>query len=276
MKEAIGNVLVVKVGTSTLTQKQVNGTERLDITAFERIGEQLVELQKVGTGIVLVSSAAITAGIAEVGLSVRPNRTTHMHELQRLASIGWRQVLNTWSDAMGGTTIGELLLTQHELNLRREHDQLLRVTHTLLSHGDIVVANENDAITHKEIAFGDNDSLAATFAAQIKHSALFGGSVRLVILTDVHGVYANKDDTSSIIRHIDRIADYRHLAGGAGSRHGTGGMVTKFDAARIATENGVTMFIANGRTEGAIKQALAGEIGAKFTCSAQLAGVVKQ
>jgi glutamate 5-kinase len=264
MKKVIKDVLVVKVGTSTLTQKHTDGSERLDVASFERIGKQLAELQSGGLGIVLVSSAAITAGMTETGLFVRPSRTTHMNELQRLASIGWRHVMNAWSDAMAEKTIGELLLTQRELNLASERDELLRVTHTLLSHGNIAVANENDAITHEEIAFGDNDSLAATFAAQIKRSALFSGRVRLVVLTDVDGVYTDKNDSSTIIRHIANLKEYLYLADGAGSRNGTGGMVTKFEAARIAMQYGVEMFIANGRQENVLHNALNGEAGTRF------------
>ncbi|HEV2402629.1 MAG TPA: hypothetical protein VGS08_00320 [Candidatus Saccharimonadales bacterium] len=258
------DIVVVKVGTSTLTEKQADGRESLDRSAFRRIGTQLMGLREAGYGTVLVSSAAITAGMAITGQSARPSRATHMHELQRLASIGQRHILNAWAEASPGSTIGELLLTRHELDLASERDELLTVTHTLLTHGDIAIANENDSIAHEEIAFGDNDTLAATFAACIGRSALFGGQVRLVLLTDVDGVYADKDDPSSIIRQIDDIDAYEQLAGGAGSANGTGGMVTKFAAARIAMEHGIPMWIANGKTEDVIQLALRGEAGTGF------------
>lgn len=290
--ETIRDVLVVKVGTSTLTETQTDGSERLDSESFQRIGKQIVELQDSGTHVVLVSSAAITAGMAATGLTARPDKATGMHELQRLASIGWRGVMNEWSGALAGNagsaenstnsassvslvssattsesgrTIGELLLTNHELKLESEREEALRVAHTLLSHGDIPIVNENDAITHKEISFGDNDTLAAQFAACIGRSALFDCRVRLVVLSDVHGVYADKGDESTVIGQIDDIQSLEHLAGGARSKNSVGGMATKFAAAKIATANGVEMWIAHGRSDNAIQRALDGDIGTRFS-----------
>ncbi len=261
MKDVIDNVLVLKVGTNTLVERTVDGSERLDKASFERLGRQVLELQDAGQSIVIVSSAAITAGMVEVGLK---SRSTEMSELQRLASIGWRHVLNAWDSALRRKTIGELLLTQRELGMSTERDEALRVTYTLLKHGDIAVANENDAITHEEIAFGDNDTLAATYAAQISRSSLFGSNVRLVLLSDIDGVYGDVNDASSVIATIDDIGQFEHLAKGATSQNGTGGMVTKFSAAKIANANGVEMWVANGRIENAIQRTLNGEIGTHF------------
>jgi glutamate 5-kinase len=202
--------------------------------------------------------------MVETGLKFRPSKETHMHELQRLASIGWRQILNAWDAALGQKTIGELLLTQKELGLKHEREEVLRVTHALLSHDDIAVANENDAITHEEIAFGDNDTLAAAFAAKLRHSSLFGNNVRLVLLSDIDGVYADVGEASSVISTIENITAHEHLAQGAINSSGTGGMITKFTAARIANENGIDMWIANGRVEDAIERTLKGELGTRF------------
>ncbi len=269
MKE-LQNVLVVKVGTNTLIKKQADGLERLDMASFRRIGQQVLGLQKQNTQTALVSSGAITAGMVATGCESRPSKQTRdgMVALQRLASIGWRHILNAWDDALDAATTGGVLLTRHELNLASERDELLHVTHSMLSRGDVVIANENDVIAHEQIAFGDNDTLAATYAAQMNRSGLFG-TVGLVILSDVHGLYRDKHDARTLIRTVDDIASYRHLAGGAGSANGTGGMKTKFDAARIATEAGVTMWIANGRTDDAIQFALQGKIGTEFTCATQ-------
>jgi glutamate 5-kinase len=261
--EKTRDVLVVKVGTSTLTETQEDGSERLDAESFRRIGKQIVEIQESGVHVVLVSSAAITAGMASSGLTARPNKGTEVHELQRLASTGWRKVLNAWESALAGKTIGELLITQHELDLDSERDELIRVICTLLSHGDIPIINENDAITHEEIAFGDNDILAASFAVRLHRSAMFG-RVRLVILSDVDGVYTDKNDPGSVIKRIDDIDAYEHVAGKAASPNGTGGMKAKFKAAKLVTENGVEMWITHGRTDKAIQRALDNEIGTGF------------
>lgn len=255
---------VIKVGTNTLIERRDDGSERLDAASFRRIGRQVLQLREAGTGVVIVSSAAITAGMVATGLTTRPDMQTEMPELQRLASIGWRHVLNAWDGALPGATIGELLLTQRELDFQHERDEVLGVTHTLLHHGDIAIANENDAITHEEIAFGDNDRLAATFAARLNRSALFG-RVSLVVLSDVHGVYRDVRDPTSVISEIHDIAQYTHLANGTTKPGATGGMTTKFAAARIARDNGVPMYIAHGRTDSAIQRTLDGEIGTSFT-----------
>ncbi len=265
--EVIDNILVLKVGTNTLIEKQADGSERLDTASFERIGKQVLALQEQGQHVVIVSSGAITAGMVESEMRIRPQKATEMAKLQRLASIGWRHVLNKWAGALDNSHVGELLLTKQELSMNEERDEALKVTHTLLSYGDTAIVNENDVITHQEIAFGDNDTLAATFAAQIGRAVLFGSNVRLMLLSDIDGVYADINDSESVIRQINDIEEYVHLAGGTNGDYGTGGMITKFMAARIATSNGVDMWIANGRTENVIERALAGEVGTHFTAT---------
>lgn len=261
--EIMNSVLVLKVGSSSLSEQHLNGTEHLDQSSFQRIGKQILELQKSGTGIVLVSSAAITAGMEITNTRPRPNKATQMPELQRLASIGWRRVLNAWGDALQPATIGELLLTRSELGIKQERKEALQVTRSLLSHGNIPIINENDAIAHEEIAFGDNDTLAAILAARMNRSSLFP-AVELMILSDIDGVYADPSDTSSIIPTIASIDDYEHLAQGTNNCNGTGGMKTKFTAARIAAASGVDTRIANGKRENVIQQALANQTGTHF------------
>lgn len=264
MNEIINDVLVIKVGTNTLLEKQADGSERLDIASFARIGQQVLALQEEGKSIVIVSSGAITAGMVEVGLHSRPRKETEMTDLQRLASIGWRHVLNRWGTALQGRVVGELLLTRQELGMESERKEALSVMHALLRHSEIAVINENDAISHVEIAFGDNDTLAATIAAQIRRSKIFGNQVQLVLLSDIDGVYADLDDRGSVLRTITNADQYLHLAQDSRAVNGTGGMVTKFAAAEIANKNGVDMYIANGRVDNAIALALAGQIGTRF------------
>lgn len=260
MKEIIEDVLVVKVGTNTLLEKLGDESERLDTESFRRIGRQVLALHDRGTQIILVTSGAITAGSVATGES---RHGKSVPELQRLAAIGWRHILNAWADALEGATTSSVLLTQHELSLSNERTELLAVTHTMLSRGDIVIANENDAIAHEEIAFGDNDTLGATYAAHLRHLALFG-KVGYVILSDVNGVYEDKNDASTLIRVIDDIDRYEYLAGGTMSANGTGGMKTKFMAGRIARAGGVPMWITHGRSDNAIAGAIAGELGTAF------------
>lgn len=264
MKKIIDNILVIKVGTSSLTKTLANRQVALDFASFRRLGEQITKLREKNYHVVIVSSAAITAGMVDVGLTIRPDTHSDMPNLQRLASIGWRHVLNAWGDALPGVSVGELLLTRRELESRQEEAEALRVSYELMSHGNIPIINENDAITHEEIAFGDNDTLAAIFTSKIKQSKLFGDNVSLIILSDVHGVYADIDDEHSIIKEIDDIAAYQDIAQQSSSSVGTGGMITKFAAAQIVHECEADMYIANGRTENALERVLRSEIGTHF------------
>lgn len=258
----IDNIVVVKIGTSVLADTYPDGRQELNLESFRRIGKDILSLETSGMHVVIVTSAAITAGMAEGGLTKRPDKATAVPELQRLSSIGWRPLLNAWDDALPGRATGSLQLTRHELDsVSSERSEALQTTYSLLNHGQTPIVNENDAITHSEIAFGDNDTLAATYATHMARSALFGNNIRVVLLSDVHGVYKDKDDPTSVIRTIVDIDDYEHLAGNAGSDNGTGGMKTKFAAARIVTRAGLAMYITHGRTDNAIRLALDGEIG---------------
>jgi glutamate 5-kinase len=264
VSKIIDNVLVVKVGTSTLTKIQPNGQVALDFESFKRLGRQITDLQQYGYHVVIVSSAAITAGMVDVGLTVRPDANNDMPNLQRLASIGWRHILNAWSDAMDGVSIGELLLTKRELESNKEEAEALRVSYELITHGNIPIINENDAITHEEIAFGDNDTLAAIFTSKIKQSKLFGDNVSLIILSDIHGVYADINNEHSIIKQINDVDVHEHIAHNSSGNLGTGGMITKFAAAKIIRQSGADMYIANGRTNSVIQHALDKKIGTHF------------
>lgn len=268
MAKKLDNIVVVKVGTTSMFRHEA-GRELLDRQAMQRIGSQVIRLKEQGFHVPIVSSGAVTAGMEATRISVRPDGEEAMPEIQRLATIGWRHVLNAWFDAMGVEN-GGLLVTRRELNLDTpEHDEALRTTHTLLSHGEIPILNENDGITHGELtnqSFGQNDELSAIYAAQIAKSELFGSNVRLVLLSDVDGVYSDVNDPSSIIKEISLsdIAQYKHHAGGPNGVHGKGGMKTKFEAAKIAAAAGVEMWIANGQTENAIQLAMDGGIGTHF------------
>lgn len=260
------DILIIKVGTSTLTTEKKWETA-LDTESFSRIGSQIVDLQDEGYKPIIVSSAAITAGMVATRTLRRPGKERRMPELQRLASVGWRLILNEWDAALPGKTIGELLLTKNELDMPVEREEVLRVTERLLYHGEIPVVNENDPVSHDEIAYGDNDTLSATFAAKIAQSKLFNRNVKLVLLSDVDGVHEDYGNSEALITYVDDIDKYAHLAGDSRSANASGGMRTKFDAAKIATEAGVEMWIANGRTENAIERAINGEIGTYFGLS---------
>lgn len=254
-------ILVIKVGTSTLSTHTETGESTLDIAAFNSIAQQAVSLQEQGYGIVIVSSAAITAGMNHTQTAERPS---DMPALQRMASIGWRIILNTWATAFSGHTVGELLVTRRELDRPQESSELVRVIDQLLTHNDICIINENDALTHEEIAFGDNDTLAAHVAALLHERKIATDGVLFTILSDIEGVYEDRSNPATILREIDDIDRLSHLAGDSDSSYGTGGMITKFQAAKIAGASGVDTWVGRGKNELVLSQLLNGTTGTHF------------
>lgn len=182
-----------------------------------------------------------------------------------MACLGQTALMQAWQKALAPQVVGQLLITNHELD-HAEGLELLQVIMCLLKYRDIPVVNENDAISHGEITFGDNDMLAAHLAVLL-HTSQFFERTRLIVLSDIDGVYKDIADKKSVISTIDNIDAYQHVAGDAGSTNGTGGMASKFQAAKIATKNGVEMYIANGRTARSIERTLKGEIGTRFTAT---------
>lgn len=263
MEAITQDVLVVKVGTNTLIEKDNSGAERIDEASFRRIGQQILKVQRRNIHPIIVSSGAITAGM--VGANETRNRQDlEMPELQRLASIGWRHVLNAWATALEGATVGELLLTRHDLEMQDEREEATQTIHCLLSHGDIPIINENDAISHEEIAFSDNDTLSAHVAVNIAASPLFCGAVKLLLLSDVNGVRSDVGDPNSVIPKIGDISCHIHLAHDTPHQNGTGGMLTKFGAGKIANSHNIDMWIANGREPDVISRAINGQTGTYF------------
>lgn len=258
------NLVVIKVGTSSLaTTEATSGIPCLDKAAFQRIGAQVIELHK-DNDVVIVTSGAIAAGMGKTRMSERPNPETQMEELQRLASVGNINLLNAWQSALGLIVVGGLLLTRLDLERRdNKSSSAINTICTHLSHCDVPVINENDAIATEEIKFGDNDTLSAIVAAQLKH-AYPERDVKLVLLSDVDGLYERPGDSSSRIKIVTNLEEVAHFARGAGTENGTGGMVTKIAAAKIATQAGVHMWIANGQKEAGITGALAGSTGTHF------------
>ena len=261
----LNDIVVVKVGTSVLADTYSDGSQELNMEAFQRISRDITALTEKGSHIILITSGAITAGMSEVGINKRPDSKDEIPELQRLASIGWRPLLNAWDEALSPLLTGSLLLTKNELDLdSSERNEAIMTTYSLLKSNNIPIVNENDAITHEQIAFGDNDTLSAIYATYLSRSKLFGNLIKLVLLTNVDGVYSRENDADSVIRVIDDLDKYQHLANDTSSENGTGGMTTKFEAGRIALDAGIEMRIANGRTKQPIQKALNDVIGTKF------------
>ena len=192
-----------------------------------------------------MSSGAIAAGVEGLGLRKRPTAIT---ELQAAASVGQGLLTHEYSTLFGehGLKVGQVLLTQYDITHRQQYLNSRNTLKTLLRLGIVPVVNENDATAVDEIKFGDNDTLAALVAS------LVGANI-LILLSDIDGLYTcdpRQGNGACLIEEVNNItSEVEKIAGGVGSQFGSGGMVTKVQAARIAVFAQVGMFIANGRRE---------------------------
>ncbi|MBW3084437.1 Glutamate 5-kinase [Austwickia sp. TVS 96-490-7B] len=245
--------IVVKVGSSSLTTAE----GILDVTRLGAISDALAARRLRGHQVVLVSSGAVAAGITPLGLTARPR---DLATQQAAASVGQGALIAAYTEAFGrhGLGVGQVLLTAADLNRSGHYVNARRALIRLMRLGIVPVVNENDAVATDEIRFGDNDRLAALVAHLV-------GAGALVLLTDTDALYDGPptEPTSVRLPLIRGAQDLRGIRiGGSGSLVGTGGMVTKVDAARIATGAGVPTLLA---AAGQIEDALAGaDVGTVF------------
>lgn len=254
--------VVVKIGTSTLTYN--NG--KLNLFRIEKLVRELADLANQGKEMILVTSGAVGAGLDRLGSTERPKT---IPEKQAVAAIGQGILMHMYEKLFAeyGQIVAQVLLTRensvkHKLYINSRNTLL-----TLLKMGVIPVINENDAIAIDELKIGDNDTLSATVATIVDADLL-------IILSDIEGVFTanpQNDPTAQLIEEITDITpEIEELAGGAGSKLGTGGMYTKIQAAKIAVNAGVTMVIASGALEGVVRNILSGEnIGTIFPAKEQ-------
>lgn len=249
--------IVVKIGSSSLTS--ASGT--LDVSRLTELADVLAARRLADTSIVLVSSGAIAAGLTPLGMATRPR---DLAAQQAAASVGQGALVAAYTAAFAQhdiqvglvlLTIDDLIRQQHYVNARRAVTRLLRL-------GVLPVVNENDAVATDEMRFGDNDRLAALVAHLVRADAL-------VLLTDVDALYDGPPSRAGSARvpFIGSRADLEDITiGGVGSRVGTGGMVTKVEAARIATGAGIPTVLASSQDAAA---ALAGDdVGTLFATTA--------
>ena len=242
---------VVKVGSASLTS---NG--QLDPARLDAIVDALAARHADGQQVVLVSSGAIAAGIGPLGLRARPR---DLATQQAAASVGQLLLIERYaaSFARYGLRVGQVLLTADDLHRRGHYRNADRTLERLLALGVIPIVNENDTVATHEIRFGDNDRLAALVAHLVHADAL-------VLLTDVDGLYTGKPGRPDSVL-IPDVRSMTELDGvklsGTGSHVGSGGMVTKIDAAAIATSEGIPVLLASAERIG---EALGGGAGTVF------------
>jgi glutamate 5-kinase len=250
--------IVVKLGTSTLTHR----TGRLNIRRVEGLVKNLADLQNAGHEIILVSSGAIGLGMAKLGLMKRPQDTPSK---QCCAAVGQCELMYLYDKLFAEYSIhvAQMLLTKYIL-LEDRRQNVQNALEKIISHGVIPIVNENDtvAIDELELEVGENDSLAATVAAIAKADLL-------IIMSDIDGLYDSdprQNPDAKLIPVVEEITDeIRHLAGGAGTKLGTGGMITKINAAEIANASGIDMVIVNGKNPDNLYQLFeTGSLGTMF------------
>ncbi len=243
--------IVVKIGSSLLT---ANG-QGLDLEAISHWAKQIVDLHHAGHEMILVTSGAVAEGMVRMKL---PHRPTDLPSLQACAAIGQMGLIQTWSSVLDRHHIktAQVLLTHDDLTDRRRYLNSCDALQQLIDWHVIPVINENDTVSTDEIRFGDNDTLAAMVAGQV-HADL------LIILTDQQGMF-DADPRSnpeakllSTVRALDETLF--EMAGGSGTL-GTGGMLTKVRAARLAAKSGCPTLIASGESDRVLARLMAGEL----------------
>ncbi len=245
--------LVVKVGSSSIT----SGTGEIKHDMLERLVAQVQRWRDSGHEVLVVSSGAISAGVAAVGLTERP---TEAVKLQALSAVGQSRLMRTYDDAFAasGLVSGQVLLSPGDFFERKQYLHARATLESLLAMRVVPIINENDAVADDAIRFGDNDRIAALVAQ------LIGADV-LVLLTDTEGLLTGDprtDASASLISEVLEIdRELEDLAGGAGSARGSGGMASKLSAAKMATWAGVRTVIAAADKVEHLDASLAGEPG---------------
>lgn len=239
------NRIVVKVGTSTLT----NEIGKSNLRSFDRLACVLSDIQNMGYEVILVSSGAIAVGANKLKMKSRPD---NMRMKQAAAAVGQCSIIYLYDKFFNDydKTIAQILLNAEDIEQEEKKENLTNTFNALLEMGIIPVVNENDSVSYTEIEsedrlFGDNDMLSAVVAVLCR-------AKKLIILSDIDGFYDADPrlyPNAKLISKIDKIDQSVYsLAGGAGSRRGTGGMKTKIQAAELAVSQGTDVVITNGKS----------------------------
>lgn len=252
--------IVIKVGTSTLA----HSTGRLNIRRTELLCRVLCDIKNAGHEVILVSSGAIGMGVGKLNLLGKPS---DIPTKQAAAAVGQCELMYTYDKLFSehNSIAAQILLTGYDIHNRESRMNFINTVCRLLELGTIPVINENDTVAVEEIEIGDNDTLSAIVAVNIKADLL-------VLLSDIDGLYTadpHADPNAELIAAVHDIDTHiRELAGGKGSELGTGGMVTKLNAAELCISSGCNMIIANGNDPEILYKIIAGEsVGTLFSAT---------
>jgi len=228
--------VVIKIGSSSLN----NPLGGLDDQAIAEVASVISALKQQGVECILVTSGAVAVGMGQLGLHLRPN---DLPGRQALAAVGQGMLIERYARKFEqfGVVGAQILLTRVDLALASHYRNAQNTIEKLLRLGVVPIINENDTVAVEELCFGDNDTLSALV------SGLVGANL-LVIVTDVDGLYSANpkiDPLAQLIKEVPEVSAVEFMAGGAGTLMGTGGMVTKLRAAKIATSFGIGMLLLN-------------------------------
>ncbi|TWT66404.1 glutamate 5-kinase [Allorhodopirellula solitaria] len=244
--------VVVKVGTAVLTTSE----GKLDLKRVDLLAEQLARIADSGRHVIMVSSGAVGAGVAKLGLPTRP---TEVANLQAVAAIGQADLIKSYEKSLlqHGYQAAQVLLTKSDLRRRSGYLHVRNALNGIHELGAIAVVNENDSVAVAELktTFGDNDRLAAHVAG------LFNDTL-LILLTDVHGLYDGHPDTDGtkkieVVHDLD--GDVMSMAEDKSSSVSKGGMEGKLRASKLANSHGHPTIIGPGRQDDVLDQIFAGE-----------------
>ncbi len=249
--------VVIKIGTSTLT----HASGRLNIRGTEELCKAISDIKNAGHEVIMVSSGAIAMGLGKLSLTERPSDVSTK---QALAAVGQCELMYVYDQQFSryNHVVGQMLITADDIDNAERYRNISVTLEELLALGAIPIINENDTIAAEEIVIGDNDTLGARVA-------IAAGADLLIVLSDIDGLYTanpQTDPDATLIPLVERISDemYAH-AGGAGTSRGTGGMVTKLQAAQMCMDAGCDMIIANGARPELLYDAVAGgAVGTRF------------
>lgn len=250
--------IVIKIGTSTLA----HSTGLMNIRTVESLCKVISDIKNAGHEVILVSSGAIGMGTGKLGLLTRP---TDIPTKQAAAAVGQCELMYTYDKLFSryNHTVAQLLITGDDIANEERHTNFSNTINRLLSLRAIPIINENDTVATKEIVIGDNDTLAAIVAASVKAD-------KLVLLSDIDGLYTADPHTNSEAKLIECVhavdESLLALAGSGAGKLGTGGMLTKLEAAKICLACRCEMIITKGSNPNNLYDILDGKpVGTTFT-----------
>lgn len=249
--------IVIKIGTSTLA----HSSGRLNIRRVEELTKVMSDLKNAGNELILVSSGAIGMGVGKLGLK---NKPSDIPTKQAAAAVGQCELMYVYDKLFSeyNHTVAQILITSEDVAVTSRRANFENTMKRLIELGVIPIINENDSISTDEIVIGDNDTLGAIVANAIDADLL-------IILSDIDGLYTSdphKNSNAVLLHRVEEIdSNIESMVGGTGSKLGTGGMLTKINAAKLVNANGIDMVIANGNDPSALYDIIAGtNIGTRF------------